>query len=251
MHHLVDCHAHLDLLPDPAAALSEARLAGVDSILAVGIDLESSRRATAFAKEDSQVHAAVGIHPHSAAGVSHDDLAALAGLAGQPGVVAIGETGLDYYRDRAPRPAQADLFRRHIQLAGERGLPLVVHSRDSTDATLELLEAEAADITIILHCFAMVDQVAECARRGYYMSIAGNVSYKNADSLRKAVRQIPEQLLLTESDAPYLAPVPHRGKANTPAFVIHTIEYMASLRGTTVADLSPEILANYRRVFDL
>ncbi|MHB1003580.1 MAG: TatD family hydrolase, partial [Thermoleophilia bacterium] len=170
MHHLVDCHAHLDLLPDPAAALSEARLAGVDSILAVGIDLESSRRATAFAKEDSQVHAAVGIHPHSAAGVSRDDLAALAGLAGQPGVVAIGETGLDYYRDRAPRPAQADLFRRHIQLARERGLPLVVHSSDSTDATLEILEAEAADITIILHCFAMVDQVAECARRGYYMS---------------------------------------------------------------------------------
>lgn len=251
MFHLVDCHAHLDLLPDPAAALSEAGAARVNSILAVGIDLDSSRRAIAFAQEYPQVHAAVGIHPHGAAGVTQDDLEALALLAGQPGVVGVGETGLDFFRDRAPRPAQAELFRRHIDLAGEKGLPLIVHSRDSGAATLELLAEAAGGITIILHCFAMVDEVAECARRGYYMSIAGNVSYKNAQSLQEAVRQIPDELLLTETDAPYLAPAPHRGKANTPAYVTHTIDYIASLRSTTVADLSPTILANYRRAFNL
>lgn len=251
MSHLVDCHAHLDLLPDSAAALREASASQVNSILAVGIDLDSSRRAIAFAEDYSQVQAAVGIHPHGAAGVTQDDLEALASLADQPGVVAVGETGLDYFRDRAPRPAQAELFRRHIDLAGEKGLPLIVHSRDSGEATLDLLAESAGGITIILHCFALVDRVAECAHRGYYMSIAGNVSYKNAANLKEAVRQIPDELLLTETDAPYLAPVPHRGKTNTPAYITHTIDYIASLRGTTAVDLSPTILTNYRRAFNL
>lgn len=251
MAHLVDCHAHLDLLPDAAAAVAAARAAGVDSILAVGIDLGSSRQAITYARQFPTVRAAIGIHPHGAATVDSDAMKLLSSLAAESEVVAIGETGLDFYRDRAPRHVQEEAFRRHIDLAGNCGLPLIVHSRDSSAATLDILAEAAAGVTIILHCFAMVDQVDECARRGYYMSIAGNVTFRNAEDLQDAASRLPEHLLLTETDAPYLAPVPLRGKPGSPACVVHTIEHIASLRSTSVAALAPIVLANYRRAFGL
>lgn len=251
LNRLVDCHAHLDLLPDPGQAVIDSGAAGVGNIIAVGIDLDSSRRSIAFAASFPGVRAAIGIHPHGAAGCTPDNLESLAALAVEPGVVAIGETGLDFYRDRAPRAAQKELFLRHIDLAGSNGLPLIVHSRDAGEATLEILAREAAGLTVILHCFALVDDVEECAQRGYYMSIAGNVTYKNATSLQAAAARIPPDLLLTETDAPYLAPVPYRGKTNSPEYIVHIIGLLAELRSTTVEALAPVVLANFYRAFTI
>ena len=248
---LVDCHAHLDMLPDVAAAVSNARKAGVGGILAVGIDVDSSRKAVACAHDFTEVLASVGIHPHGAAHATDDDFDIISSLAADNRVVAIGETGLDYYRDRAPRHIQQEVFRRHIALARDTELPLIVHSRDSAEATMELLAREAAGITIILHCFALVDYVEECARRGYFMSVAGNVSYKNAATLREAVTLIPNELILTETDSPYLTPAPYRGKTNCPAYIAEVTASVAALRGTTATRLAAVVFANFRRAFSL
>lgn len=248
---LIDCHAHLDMLPNADAAIAAAAEAGVSSIISVGIDPESSRKAVAFAHRYRQVYAAVGIHPHDAAAAGDEQLRLIAGLAEDDAVVAVGETGLDYYRDRAPREAQADCFRRHITLARKLELPLIVHSRDAESDTLALLQAEAGDSTIILHCFAMTSRVAECAARGYYMSVAGNVTFRNATALRDAVKTIPDSLLLTETDAPFLAPVPFRGKPNEPSLTGYILDEIATLRGTTVEELAPLVASNFRRAFAL
>jgi len=239
------------MLPDPRAAVMDAASAGVERILAVGIDIRSSRLAVAFAHEFPSVLAAVGIHPHDAAGASAADFEELESLAEDPEVVAIGETGLDYYHDRAPRDTQQETFRRHVRLALDHELPLVVHSREAAADTMDLLAGEAAGATVILHCFSLVDHVEECARRGYYMSLAGNVSYRNAMRLHDATTRIPADLLLTETDSPYLSSVPHRGSPNCPARVAHVADAVASLRDTSIETLAAAVHANFHRAFNL
>jgi TatD DNase family protein len=249
---LVDSHAHLDLLSEGAGqAVAEARDLGVAHIIAVGIDLPSSHLAAAAASDFPGVFAAVGIHPHDAGKVTSEALSELEALALKPRVIAIGETGLDYYRHRAPADAQRDAFLAHIRLARQLELPLIVHTRDAAADTLEILEREAPGLTVILHCFSLYGRVEECADRGYFMSIAGNVTFPKASELREAAQQIPAELLLTETDAPYLTPVPHRGKPNSPANVRFVTGELAALRGADPRELAKQILANFHTAFRL
>ncbi len=246
---LVDAHAHLDLLGDALAAVTEATAAGVDRILTVGTDLASSRLAVELSLQFPQVLACIGIHPHGARSVDESAITELDRLAASPMVVAIGETGLDFYRELAPPRQQADAFRRHIELARKNCLPLVVHTRQAASQTLEILASEAAGLTVVLHCFSLYEHVQECANRGYYMSVAGNVTYKNAGQLRLSAREIPLPFILTETDCPYLTPVPHRGKTNRPEFVRFTAAEIARLRGLSCEDLAAQILANFNSAF--
>ncbi|MHB9112469.1 MAG: TatD family hydrolase [Thermoleophilia bacterium] len=252
MPNLVDSHCHLDLLKEPAAALSEAKQAGVSHLITVGIDLQSSRMAVKAATADDQVYAAVGIHPNDSAEISEADMDELARLAGSSDkVVAIGETGLDFYRDRSPRKIQENVFRMHIDLARETSLPLIVHSRDASGQILELLEQHATGLRVILHCFSLHDQVEACAERGYFMSIAGNVTFPKAAGLRNAIPRIPANLLLTETDSPFLSPVPKRGQENSPANIRFILDEIAGLRGVTAPDLSGQVHKNFLAVFGL
>jgi TatD DNase family protein len=247
--HLIDSHVHLDLLDDPVKALKEANRAGVERFLAVGIDIESSQKAVEYAQTHSGVNASVGIHPHDALLLGAKEAAQLRKLAGLDGVVAIGETGLDYYRDRSPRSDQKKAFITQIELARETGRTLVVHSRDAAEETLEILDSKAQGITVVLHCFAMHEYVKDCTGAGYYMSVAGNVTYKNADRLRQAVSAIPASLLLTETDSPYLSPVPHRGSSNSPKNISYIADALALLLGVATDVLIQQIEENYLTAF--
>lgn len=252
MPYLVDSHTHLDLLKDPVSALAEAGLHNVSSIVAVGIDLTSSRLAVEFASANDQVNAAVGIHPNDSSHINENDMRELAALAGDSDkVVAVGETGLDFYRDHCPRDVQEAAFIMHMDLAREAGLPLIVHSRDASERTLVLLERHAAGLRVILHCFSLHDQVEACAERGYYMSIAGNVTYPRATDLRMAAALIPPGLLLTETDSPYLSPVPRRGQENSPANVGLILDKIAGLRKVAAIDLADQVYRNFLSVFSL
>jgi TatD DNase family protein len=247
---LVDSHAHLDLCgDDPSATVKEAREAGLGRILAVGIDLDSSRRAVDQASRFPEVLACVGIHPNEAAGADDAAFAELEQLARSPRCAAIGETGLDYYRDRSPREVQVAAFMRHLELARATGLPLVVHTREAAADTMRILAENADGITVVLHCFSLSEEVAECARRGYYMSLAGNVTFKNAANLRGAAVDIPPELLLTETDSPFLTPVPYRGQPNRPAHVGLVTACLARERGVALTGLAAQVLTNYDRVF--
>ncbi len=246
---LVDAHAHLDMLDDPREALAAAAAAGVDRLLAVGIDLESSRRAAELAATRPEIDAAVGIHPHDAAGVEDEAIARLARLARREGVVAVGETGLDFYRMKSSRREQERLFRAQVSLAREAGLTLVVHAREADRQVLEILAEEAAGLTVVLHCFSLVKHVEECAEAGYYVSFAGNVTFPGADDLRGAAAAVPGHLLLSETDSPFLSPVPRRGRPNHPANVKYVLETLAAARETGVEALAETVMQNYRRAF--
>lgn len=249
---LVDSHCHLDLLEDPTAALSEAEEAGVSHMITVGIDLKSSRLAVEAANTDDRVYAAVGIHPNESAEIRQADMDELARLAASSEkVVAIGETGLDFYRDRSPRQAQERAFRIHIELARETGLPLIVHSRDASGQIMALLKQHSSGFQVILHCFSLHEQVEACAERGYFMSIAGNVTFPKATGLRNAVSRIPADLLLTETDSPFLSPVPKRGRENSPANIRFILDEIASLREVAAPDLALQIHDNFLVVFGL
>lgn len=245
----MDSHAHLDLCGDPAAAVAEAVEAGVTRIMAVGIDLASSRLAIEQAAAYAPVQACVGIHPNESAAAGDDAFAKLEDMARQPQCAAVGETGLDYYRDRAPRQTQEAAFIRHIELARAAGRPLVVHTREAADDTLRLLAENAQGVTVVLHCFSLSDEVAECARRGYLMSLAGNVTFGSAAGLREAARRIPPELLLTETDSPFLAPAPYRGKPNRPVYVIQVAAALSRERGVTLPELTAQVRANFDRTF--
>ena len=172
-------------------------------------------------------------------------------LAARPRVVAIGEVGLDFYRDLSPRDAQRRAFSAQIELARRTRLPLVVHVREAGDEAMAQLAAEAGDLTVIMHCFSLPQYVDECNERGYYASFAGNVTYKNAADLREAAAKVRADRLLVETDAPFLAPVPNRGNSNVPAWVAHTAALLAEVRGVTLAELAALTTANARRVFGL
>ena len=247
---MIDSHTHLHLCEEPNAELvAEADAAGVTRMLTVGIDGASCRAALAAAEDFPQVYAAIGRHPTAARGFDDADLAELRALAAHERCAAIGESGLDFYRDTAPRADQERAFAAQIALARETGKPLVIHSRAADEATLQQLAAEADGVSVVMHCFSMPERLEECARRGYAISFAGNVTYKSATDLADAARRAPEELLLVETDAPYLTPQPVRKQRNRPAFVAHTAAFVAELRGVSVEQLDAAVTRNAARVF--
>ncbi len=253
---MVDTHAHLELCePRDADLVAAARAVGVSRILTVGIDEDSSREAVTAAEAHPEVYASVGRHPNGATGFDRAASAELSELAGHPRVAAVGETGLDYYRGRAPREDQRRAFEAQMEIAREAAKPLVIHVRDATggDAlaeTFETLARRAQGVTVILHCFsAPPERVGEAAEHGWYCSFAGNLTYPRAESLREAARLVPPELLLVETDSPFLAPQPVRGKPNQPANVVATAEHLAEVRDVAYAALEATVEANAARVF--
>jgi TatD DNase family protein len=247
---VIDSHTHLDLCEPPNAELvAAADAAGVTRMLTVGIDGASCRAALAAAEDFPQVYAAIGRHPSSAKGFDDADLAELRALAAHGRCVAIGETGLDFYRDTAPPADQERAFAAQIALARETDKPLVIHSRAAESQTLAQLAGEAQGVSVVMHCFSMPEQLARCVRRGYAISFAGNVTYKSAADLAEAATRVPDELLLVETDAPYLSPQPVRKQRNQPAFVAHTAAFLAQLRGVSTDLLGETVTRNAARVF--
>ena len=237
---LVDTHCHLCLPAfeqDLPQVLSRAAASGVGRILVPGIDLETSRHAVDLAEANANLFAAVGIHPHSAEEWSPDAYQALRSLARSERVVAIGETGLDYYRDRSPRPRQMEAFEGQLELADELSLPVIVHSREAAEDVLDRLASWSAGAahrrrTGVLHAFSADEQAASSAvSAGFYIGVAGPVTYPSAPKLRQTVSGLPIDRLLPETDAPYLPPVPHRGQRNEPAHVALVSDALAAVRG--------------------
>ena len=215
-------------------------------MITIGIDLASSRRPSSWPARRPGVYATVGLHPHEAHLLDDAYLAELEALAGRPRVVAVGEVGLDFYRDLSPRDAQRRAFSAQIELARRTGLPLVVHVREAGDEAMAQLAAEAGDLTVVMHCYSLPQYVDECNERGYYASFAGNVTYKNAAELREAAKRVRDDRLLVETDAPFLAPVPNRGNSNVPAWVAHTAALLAEVRGVSRPPSSPALTTAQR-----
>jgi len=247
---VIDSHTHLDLCEPPNAELvAAADAAGVTRMLTVGIDGASCRAALAAAEDFPQVYAAIGRHPNAAKGFDDADLAELRALAAHERCVAIGETGLDFYRDTAPPADQERAFAAQIALARETDKPLVIHSRAAESQTLAQLAGEAQGVSVVMHCFSMPEQLAQCVQRGYAISFAGNVTYKSAAELAEAATRVPDELLLVETDAPYLSPQPVRKQRNQPAFVALTAAFLAQLRGVNTDLLGETVSRNAARVF--
>jgi len=251
-----DAHTHLDMLPGPVeAVLGAARAAGIVRVVTVGCDVDSSHWSAARAAEHAGVYAAVAIHPNETArveaAVGRDSaLAEIASLAARPEVRAVGETGLDYYRDHAPRALQRDWFAAHIEIAKAAGKALMIHDRDAHEDVLEILARRGAPEHVVFHCFSGDAEMAKrCADAGYVMSFAGNVTFPNAGQLREAAAVAPAELILVETDAPYLTPVPNRGRMNAPAQAAHTLRAVAAVKGIDVADLCSTIMSTGERVF--
>jgi TatD DNase family protein len=250
-----DSHCHLEMIERPVAdVIDEAAAAGITRMITIGTDLESSRWSAALAAEWDVIRAAVAIHPNATADadkLGRDEvLAELAALAAQPAVVAIGETGLDYYRDHAPPPVQQDWFRAHIRIAKDTGKALVIHDREAHDDVLRLLAEEGPPDRVVFHCFSGGAELARaCTDAGYVMSFAGNVTFPTAQPLRDAATVAPAELILVETDAPFLTPVPNRGKPNTPAMSAYTLRFLAGLKQLDVAELCAAITATGDRVF--
>jgi TatD DNase family protein len=247
---MIDSHTHLDLCEPPATELvAAAERAGVVRILTVGTDGVSCRAALAAAEAFPQVYAAIGRHPNYASGFDGADLAELRALAAHPRCLAIGETGLDYYRDYAPRADQERAFSAQIELARELDKPLVIHTRAAEQDTLDQLAAQAEGVSVVMHCFSMPAHLEECLERGYAISFAGNVTYKSAADLADAARRVPDERLLIETDAPYLTPQRVRKHPNQPAFAAHTAAFLAELRGISVHELGAVVTETAARVF--
>ena len=241
---MIDTHAHLEMCDgEPEDVAAAAADAGVSRILTIGRE-----QAVGLAEQIPGVWAVVGVHPHESAEVG-DPAAAVRELIGHPRAVAVGECGLDFYRDYAPRHAKRRAFAAQIEVANEAGLPLVIHTRAADDETFAMLES--AEVAVVLHCFGSVGRLDDALERGYLVSFAGNVAYPKAEDLREAARRVPDDRILAETDAPYLAPPPHRGRPNQPAYVMRTLEVLAGERGVDRAVLEAQIDANATRVFRL
>jgi TatD DNase family protein len=233
--------------PD-AELVADAVAAGVGRMLAIGVDGASCRAALAAAADFPQVRVAVGRHPNAATGFDDADLAELRALAAHQHCVAIGETGLDYHRDHAPRDDQRRAFVAQIELARQTGKALVIHTRDAADDTLEVLDQHADGVRVVMHCFSLSQRLDDCLARGHWISFAGNVTYPSADDLRAAAARVPADRLLVETDAPYLAAQPLRGRENEPAHVVHTARALAQLRGVSYEELEAQLERNAGRV---
>jgi TatD DNase family protein len=247
---VIDTHAHLDACDEPVQdVLARARAAGVDRVVAVGSGIDSCRAALAIASAEEGVYAAIGIHPHQAGGEEVDRLDELRGLVGHDRAVAVGETGLDHYRDYAPRARQRELFDAELELARELGKAVVVHTRDADAETADALAG--FDGTVVLHCFSSPSLLPVALERGYYVSFAGNVTFPKSVELRAAAVHVPAERILAETDSPYLAPVPRRGRTNEPANVVHTLAVLADARREDPGELEQRIDANASAAFGL
>jgi len=247
---VVDTHCHLDACDPPDAELvARAVAAGVERLATVGTDPDSVGRALAAAEAHPEVVAIVGRHPHASEGFGDAELEPLERAARHPRARAIGETGLDYHRDNAPRADQRRAFEAQLGLARGVGLPVIIHTRAAEQETFEILREQAQGLTVVLHCFSAAGRLEECVERGYMCSFAGNVTYARAQDLQRAASELPEQLLLVETDSPYLGPKPVRGKPNEPANVVHTARFVAELRGVPYEQLEQSVERNAARVF--
>jgi len=252
---LVDSHCHLDYLErdgDLDEVVERARRAGVAAMITICTKISEFDSVRAIAERYDEVYCSVGVHPHEAEGEGQEDARRLVALAKHPKVVGIGETGLDYYYDHAPRERQRISFRAHLRAARDSGLPVIVHSRNADDDTVALLREarEEGPFTGVIHCFTAGPGLAQAALElGLYISVAGIVTFKNAEDLRHTLEEVPLDRLLVETDAPYLAPVPKRGKRNEPAYVVHTAAALAELKGVAPEELVRATGDNVFRLF--
>jgi TatD DNase family protein len=247
---MIDSHCHLDHCePDDDELVRRARQAGVSRVATVGINAASAERALEAARAHDSVFAIVGRHPNESVGFEEADVEAIERAASEPEVRAVGETGLDYFRDYAPREDQRRAFEAQIDLALRLDLPLVIHTREAEDDTFAILRDRAEGVTVVMHCFSAPGRLDECVERGYVCSFAGNVTYPKAAALQAAARDVPAELLMVETDSPYLAPQPVRGKPNEPANVVATAEHVAELRGVAYEELETTVEATAARVF--
>jgi TatD DNase family protein len=241
---VIDTHCHLDMCED--GSLERARELGLSRIATVGMNPESWQRALGLAGANDDVYAIVGVHPNEAAGYSDEWIEQVRERALGDKVVAIGETGLDYYRDYAPKEDQQRSFDAHLELASDLGLPIVIHTRQAEADTFDALRDFGG--TVILHCFSSPDRIEECIERGYVCSFAGNVTYPKSHDLQRAAKRVPDELLLVETDAPFLSPQPLRGKPNEPGNVTHTARFVAELRGLEYDELDALVEGNAARI---
>jgi TatD DNase family protein len=246
---VIDTHAHLDALDDADDAVRRAREAGVTRILTVGTTVDGCRTALDLAERHDGVFAILGLHPHEAGSAGDRAVTSVTELLQHPRAVAVGETGLDYFRDYAPRPLQRRLFEQLLGVAAGAGKPVVVHTRAADDDTLDVLAD--FDGSVVLHCFSSSGLLPAALERGYYVSFAGNVSYPKAAELRIAAARIPADRLLAETDSPYLSPQAVRGRPNEPANVVHTLAALAEARGEDTVQLEARIDANASALFGL
>ncbi|MCF6178361.1 MAG: TatD family hydrolase, partial [Geopsychrobacter sp.] len=253
---LVDSHAHLDNSQfdgELEQILQNADEAGIKQILTIGCDLQSSAKSVALAGQYAPIHAAVGIHPHEAEEANAEGLALIEGLLTAPKVVALGEIGLDFFRDHSPRDLQRQAFRQQIRLARKHKKPIIVHDRDAHDEVVQILrEEQAEECGGVLHCFSGDIGLAHaCLELGFYLSFTGNISYPKNEALREVVAAIPIDRMLIETDCPYLTPVPHRGKRNEPSYVRFTAEKIAEIKGLTLEDVARVTSRNAYDLFGL
>ena len=253
---LIDSHAHLDypqLSEDLPSVLARARQAGVEQVISIGVKLSTADKPRAIAEAYENVFFSAGIHPHEAANEPLAcDESAIEAAANHPKCVAIGEAGLDYYYDHAPRARQAESFRAQISVARKLDLPIIVHARDADEDMADILEDEykKGPYSGVLHCFSSGETLARRALDiGFYVSFSGILTFNSAKTLQHIATIIPEDRLLVETDSPYLAPVPHRGKSNEPAYTLHTLEKLADLRGQNLSDMARLTKANTLRLF--
>ena len=252
---LVDSHCHLDfpeLSGDADGVIARARNAGVGHMLTIGTKITKFDGVLAMAERFANVSCSVGIHPHEAGVEPKMDVEKLMTLANHPKVVAFGETGLDFYYEHSPRAEQEASFRVHIAAAREAGLPVIVHTRDADDDTIAILQEEMGKgaFTGLIHCFTGTQKLADAALAlGLYISVSGIATFKNSSALRDVIRTVPLDRLLVETDAPFLAPMPHRGKTNEPAFVVHTARMLAELKGVSESEIATATTENFFRLF--
>lgn len=259
---LIDTHCHLIMNqydPDRSGVIQRARDAGVEHMITIGTDLEESRRTVALAEEHDFISAAVGIHPHDVKEIREPEATyqALKALTSNSKVVALGETGLDYHYMHSPASLQQEHFRIMIRMAKECSLPLIIHTREAKEDTLKILSEEAGDrLRGVFHCFSGDMEMAEAAlAMGFYLSFSGVITFQNAQNTKKTileiVKAVPLNRILTETDAPFLTPHPHRGKRNEPAFVRHVTEKIAEVRGHSLEETAKAIFANAATLFKL
>jgi TatD DNase family protein len=247
---VIDSHTHLDSCkPADADLVAEAERNGVKRMLTVGTDGASCRAALAAAEAFPQVYAAIGRHPNSATGFDDNDLAELEALASHERCVAIGESGLDFYRDWAPPSDQQRAFEAQIELARSTGKPLVIHTRAAEEPTITTLRDKAHGVTVIMHCFSMAQHLDEVVEQGWFVSFAGNVTYPKAEDLAAAAERVPQDRLLVETDAPYLSPQAVRKERNQPAYVVHTARFVAERRGIAYEELERIVERNAAGLF--
>ncbi len=252
---IIDSHCHLDfpeLAADRAGVIARAKAAGVERMVTISTRVERFGEIKAIAEENPEVWCSVGTHPHHADEELHIQVEDLVRLSEHPKCVAIGEAGLDYFYDNAPKDAQETGFRRHIAAARITGLPLVIHARQADEKTAAILQEETGEGTFpfVLHCYTGGMELAKIGLElGGYVSFSGIITFKNAESIREVARMVPEDRFLVETDAPYLAPIPHRGQTNEPAYTRHTAEYLASVRSQAPEQIFESSTANFFRLF--